>query len=182
MDTDPLTGVGSRRFFLDGLARAIEVAQLAGEQFGVFVFDLDHLACFILQHGYLAGDDLLQRVGRAVGALLEPQSAFSRIGGDEFAFLVRGSDLDQVPTTASRVLGAIAGLAVDPYQVLQPAPGDQPAGSAWTEKQVVTASGVVVYHPEHLAVPGDLVELFSAGLVQAKRAGRGGWVKFRREG
>ncbi|GAA0514655.1 sensor domain-containing diguanylate cyclase [Deinococcus depolymerans] len=83
--TDPLTGLGNRRSFLED----------AGLPGGCLVaVDVDGLKRVNDSQGHAAGDELLRVFGRALRALGPERGAAYRIGGDEFALLLPGGGSD----------------------------------------------------------------------------------------
>jgi len=83
--TDDLTGLPNRRAVL----RAIDVALAAHEPFALMLLDLDGFKEVNDTLGHSAGDTLLELVAMRVRSTLPPQMMLARVGGDEFAILVR---------------------------------------------------------------------------------------------
>lgn len=85
----------SRRDVVTGLANRLafetELDQLtSGHQpFAVILFDLDRFKHINDVFGHAAGDQVLQAVGARLSRLLAPDDLLARIGGDEFAMLMR---------------------------------------------------------------------------------------------
>jgi diguanylate cyclase (GGDEF)-like protein len=128
--TDPLTGVSNRGGW-DATIAAAQV-ELAGgaTTVAVAVFDLDGLKAINDHHGHQAGDEVL----RAFAAILQRQARatdfVARIGGDEFAVLLRDCDANDAKAWCSRVLAAIeAHNADDPRSLLRVSWGSASAGA-----------------------------------------------------
>jgi diguanylate cyclase (GGDEF)-like protein len=83
---DPLTGLGNRLGFEEGMARLLAEGQ--GEV-GLFYLDLDGFKQVNDTLGHGAGDDVLRVVGQRLRHVAGEGDTLARIGGDEFA-LVRG--------------------------------------------------------------------------------------------
>lgn len=106
--TDPLTGLGHRRTFNSALAAARPRAGLA-----VLLIDVDRFKSFNDTRGHQAGDRALTEVAVALsGAMREHDSVF-RIGGDEFAAIVRVSGEDEARNAAERLLHAVRATGGD---------------------------------------------------------------------
>jgi diguanylate cyclase (GGDEF)-like protein len=87
--TDPLTGVANRLRFYDELEPALAVARERNELAGVLYVDLDEFKQINDGRGHLAGDELLRAVARRLLAVARESDLVARIGGDEFAMLLR---------------------------------------------------------------------------------------------
>ena len=99
-DHDPLTQLPNRRAFMRELGRA--VADDA-EPLSLIVLDVDGLKALNDRRGHAAGDECLVRVGALLRTQLRPEDVAFRIGGDEFAVLLVGSDADAATATAVRL-------------------------------------------------------------------------------
>jgi len=80
--TDPLTGLLNRRAFLDGAIGRDEEHQL-------ILIDIDHFKRINETIGHDGGDEVLRVIARALRAAATPEALVARIGGEEFALLVR---------------------------------------------------------------------------------------------
>jgi diguanylate cyclase (GGDEF)-like protein len=87
--TDSLTGLGNHRAFEEELGRALEDADRAGTPLSLALLDLDGLKQTNDRHGHQAGDECIRALA---DGLLEagPHTCAFRIGGDEFAVILRG--------------------------------------------------------------------------------------------
>jgi diguanylate cyclase (GGDEF)-like protein len=103
---DPLTRVGSRRFFEATLAERIQVSM---RQFAVAVFDLDEFKAINDTHGHQAGDRVLQEVAGSLKEAMRPGDVVARLGGDEFVAIMVGVTLRQAELRLQDVVAAIAG-------------------------------------------------------------------------
>lgn len=86
--TDDLTGLWSHGIFPDLLATASRRRE-DGEQLGVLFLDLDRFKQINEELGHLDADAVLREVARRLLAALPPDSVVGRVGGDEFACVVR---------------------------------------------------------------------------------------------
>jgi diguanylate cyclase (GGDEF)-like protein len=102
-ERDPLTGLFNRQAFNRRLAGWIDGAQRRRQPLAVVMFDIDHFNHFNDQHGYLAGDAALSRVGDALRAEARAEDAIARFGGEEFAVAMPGADCALARRFADRV-------------------------------------------------------------------------------
>jgi len=82
---DDLTGLPNRR----ALLREIETALRRPEQFGLLLLDLDGFKEVNDTLGHSAGDTMLELVAMRIRDALPPHVSLARVGGDEFAMLIR---------------------------------------------------------------------------------------------
>jgi len=85
--TDTLTGLPNRRAFLDILERRLDVADQ--EPFGLAFVDLDHFKQVNDTHGHAVGDKVLSEVGAIMNGMASDTFFFARLGGEEFAIIVK---------------------------------------------------------------------------------------------
>lgn len=108
--TDHLTGLFNRRHFQDRMRQAQAQHQRLAQGYGLLILDLDHFKAINDQHGHDAGDAVLKQVGAVLAAQTrhDVEEAF-RLGGEEFAVLLRGAlDPAALQGAAQRLGKAIA--------------------------------------------------------------------------
>lgn len=97
--TDMLTGLGNRHIFTKNSERALVAAARTGASVALIMFDLDHFKAINDTYGHGAGDWVLKQVGKICSARCRKADYLGRIGGEEFAVLLRGADV----ATAARI-------------------------------------------------------------------------------
>jgi diguanylate cyclase (GGDEF)-like protein len=110
---DALTGVANRRHFDVRAAIEIAEARRCGQALGAVVMDIDHFKHINDSHGHGTGDTVLRQVVNAVTLYGRSCDLFARIGGDEFAVLLPGSDRESSLALAERVRQAVAELQIE---------------------------------------------------------------------
>jgi diguanylate cyclase (GGDEF)-like protein len=105
--TDALTGLPNRREFDARLAREMAFADRHAQPFTLLILDLDHFKNVNDQHGHAEGDRVLVQVGRLMREALRGSDEPYRVGGEEFAALLRNAPLGAGRQVALRILEAI---------------------------------------------------------------------------
>jgi two-component system cell cycle response regulator len=86
---DPLTQAYNKRFFDEQLAKDFSHAQRHKLALSLVMLDVDHFKRINDEHGHPAGDHVLQRLAACVMGSLRTEDAFCRVGGEEFAVIMR---------------------------------------------------------------------------------------------
>ncbi|WP_049824404.1 GGDEF domain-containing protein [Desulfurivibrio alkaliphilus] len=109
-NTDPLTGLINRRYFMEILNDLLKQPN-HGNRLGTLLFlDLDNFKPVNDQLGHDAGDIALQVIAERLRNLLREQDYVARLGGDEFVLLFTGDSSNNLDseTVAQRVEANIA--------------------------------------------------------------------------
>jgi diguanylate cyclase (GGDEF)-like protein/PAS domain S-box-containing protein len=95
---DPVTNLPNRQYLADKLHEAIQRHPQRLSYSAVVFMDLDRFKTINDSLGHNVGDQLLRCVAAQLAFLVEENMVFSRMGGDEFAFLLThvGNDKEQV--------------------------------------------------------------------------------------
>jgi diguanylate cyclase (GGDEF)-like protein len=110
--TDFLTGALNRRAFIEMGQREIEHARRNGQPLALLLIDVDHFKPFNDVYGHLNGDVLLIAIVAACRASLRAVDLFVRWGGEEFAVLLPGTDLEGCQVVAEKLRCTVAGLSI----------------------------------------------------------------------
>src|SRR4051794_656499 len=103
--TDALTGIGNRRKLMTDLVRELDEATAMRPR-ALVLYDLDGFKRYNDGFGHPAGDALLARLGRRLGAAVSPWGRAYRLGGDEFCALVQ-VEPDDAPALLDRTRNAL---------------------------------------------------------------------------
>jgi diguanylate cyclase (GGDEF)-like protein len=89
-EIDAMTGLANRSMFEGRLSRALATKGGAAPPVALALIDLDGFKPINDTFGHAAGDECLRQIGRRLRAVFRRPHEVGRIGGDEFAVLVRG--------------------------------------------------------------------------------------------
>jgi diguanylate cyclase (GGDEF)-like protein/PAS domain S-box-containing protein len=107
--TDSLTGLPNRRHFLAQLEQEMARLRRYGQPAStLLMLDLDHFKQVNDNHGHGAGDAVLCRFAEQVRAALRKTDRAGRLGGEEFAILLFGSDGEGAREFAERLRQEVA--------------------------------------------------------------------------
>jgi two-component system cell cycle response regulator len=106
--TDSLTGLYNQRHFYTRLQEEITRARRQNHPLALILVDLDNFKQYNDDHGHVAGDDLLRKVGRIIRRnIRQGVDSGYRYGGDEFAIVLIDATEDNAKTIGSRIQSAI---------------------------------------------------------------------------
>lgn len=86
---DRMTGTLNKEVFQTRCAAAIQNAAHTGHTLLLVVLDLDDFKTVNSREGHQAGDEVLRAFSKGLSAVMRREDLIGRIGGDEFALLVR---------------------------------------------------------------------------------------------
>jgi diguanylate cyclase (GGDEF)-like protein/PAS domain S-box-containing protein len=110
---DAITSLYNRRRFEEELRRQIGRCREEGESAALLLLDLDRFKNVNDSDGHVAGDQLIRSVGRALDDRIDEPDVAARIGGDEFAVILRDIDLAQARAVAEDLRLAITAADTD---------------------------------------------------------------------
>jgi len=101
--TDDLTGIYNRRHFYEKLSQEIARADRHKRPLSLLMFDVDHFKSYNDTHGHLAGNRILERVGRIVSEEIREVDWAFRYGGDEFTIVLPETSKENAVVVAERI-------------------------------------------------------------------------------
>jgi diguanylate cyclase (GGDEF)-like protein len=151
--TDSLTGLWNHRSFHERLRHALLRASALHEQVGLIILDLDDFKKVNDVYGHGIGDQVLTEMGDILRGSVRAGDAVCRIGGEEFAIVLPGGNLDVALRLAERLVRIIETTLFEPVGSL-------------------TVSVGVAVGPEHAANPRELVACAEVAMMTAKAQGK----------
>jgi len=107
--TDPLTGLGNRKYFDRMIDTAVQSSLSSGEPLSLLMLDIDHFKSFNDSYGHLTGDQVLRLVAMSLKHAIKGQDITARYGGEEFAVVLPDTALRQALIVADHIrLGVMA--------------------------------------------------------------------------
>jgi two-component system cell cycle response regulator len=97
---DKLTGLYSRNYFEEEMVRLEHGRRLP---VSILMADVDRMKETNDREGHAAGDALLKRVARLLSGSFRSEDVVARIGGDEFAVLLPGTDAESAQSVLRRL-------------------------------------------------------------------------------
>lgn len=157
--TDPVTGLKNVRYFRARLAESCARVGRDRRPVAVAVIDLDRFKGVNDHYGHPIGDRVLRAAACAIASVCRRDETAARVGGEEFAVILPGSDVEAALCAAERIRRAVQDTAI--------------AIEGLSEPLRVTASIGVASTID--AGSNDPEQLFAAAdraLLEAKKGGR----------
>lgn len=160
---DSLTELPNRRAFFSHLHKELEIARTAGTRLAVGIIDLDGFKPVNDLYGHSTGDRLLIAAGERLQAVGSGRNTlFSRIGGDEFAFVISDAPDDgEILARADEICAALH----DRFDLAD--------GTV-----IISGSVGIAVYPETATTPDQLFDRADYALFHGKRAKRGSSTLF----
>ncbi|MGI9116889.1 MAG: EAL domain-containing protein [Gaiellales bacterium] len=155
---DALTGLLDRSAFEAELAEAVDRCE-RGDSAALLLLDLDGFKRVNDLYGHGIGDQLLQAVGTRIGGALRAGDRAARVGGDEFAVLLRRATQLDARIAAERVRSAVQRARATDLELM--------AG-------VASSIGLVLLRPGDAITVDEALMRADLALYDAKSTQRGG--------
>jgi diguanylate cyclase (GGDEF)-like protein len=109
---DALTGLRNRRALEEAVAREVGLARQHGTSLALLILDLDRFKDLNDTWGHALGDRALCTLGTVLQAATGAKDFVARMGGEEFAVLLPGRDMEQAAAVGERLRGAVEAMRV----------------------------------------------------------------------
>jgi diguanylate cyclase (GGDEF)-like protein len=156
-DTDPMTGLGSKGWFVAEGAETVYGCRLDERPVSLVIIALDDFRAYAERCGHAAADRLLKGVADALRPLAGEKTLLARWSGSEFLALLPGASLREARVLADRMRGAISSK-------------DWPGASGQPRGRMTACAGVAA---SSAAVQGldELIEVAADALAAARWSG-----------
>lgn len=104
---DAMTGAFNRRYFDESLPKEFSFSVRHGLPLSLVILDIDRFKHINDTWGHLAGDHALVEVAHILGSGVRSEDVFARIGGEEFALLLRDCPHQNALALAERMRARI---------------------------------------------------------------------------
>ncbi len=158
---DLLTGLPNRIQLEDRINYAIKLAKRHNGEFAVMFLDLDHFKDINDALGHKSGDRLLIQAAKRLQSIIRDEDTISRLGGDEFIFLLPDSDAEGVVHVVQKLLNSMA----EPFVIDQ------------NELTVTASIGIAIY-PSDGTDQETLSKNADTAMYRAKQNGRNTYCFF----
>ena len=152
---DSLTGINNRAAMDRCLERELELAHRHDHALSLMIVDVDHFKRINDSLGHSAGDAVLKTLTTCMKETMRVSDMLFRYGGEEFALLLSGTDLD-----GARQMGERLRAAVDAYHF------------SYNNKKIDVTVSIGVASVGRRDSANRLFNKADAALYQAKKAGR----------
>lgn len=112
-DLDSLTGLANRRRFRVALAREVERWRRYRVPCALLMLDIDHLKPINDKFGHPVGDMVIRQIAQTLKEVSRDNDTAARLGGEEFALLLAGVDLQRAVAAAERLRGVLGSKRVE---------------------------------------------------------------------
>jgi two-component system cell cycle response regulator len=106
---DGLTGVVNKAYFNDQLQDAVALTRATPTPITLLVLDLDHFKRVNDDYGHPAGDAALRKTAEIVQGNVSDGQLFGRVGGEEFAVMCPGQELEDGKQLAELIRSTVEG-------------------------------------------------------------------------
>ena len=154
--TDPLTGAGNRRHFIERTTAELLRGRRYGAQLALLMLDVDYFKEVNDTYGHSVGDEVLKRLVDCCRQELRETDIFGRYGGEEFAAVLVNTDKTGALRTCKRLLKAISRLKIR-------------AGT--TTVSITVSLGLTMHQADDSSID-TLLKRADDALYQAKNTGR----------
>jgi len=155
---DELTGLGNGRSLRARLHFLMSGESQNTLPLALFMIDMDHFKLINDRYGHVAGDKLIQHVGKILSDSVGDAGEVYRYAGDEFTLLLPGAEEKTARAMAQHVLSSLATKAFRLSKTGDP-------------EKITLSLGVALW-PSDAQDPCALIEAADRGLYRAKRQGR----------
>jgi diguanylate cyclase (GGDEF)-like protein/PAS domain S-box-containing protein len=149
--TDALTGLWNRRAFDARLETTVISSQRGNQPMALILLDIDNFKSINDRFGHPYGDAVLRHVAAILNRAKRAEDVACRFGGEEFAILMPGANIEGAQSLAQRILDSMHAFP-------------------WDREPVTTSIGMAMCSPT--CSSDELVDSADSALYRAKHEGK----------
>ena len=104
---DSLTGINNRAAMDRSLDREVELSHRHDAPLSLLIIDIDHFKRVNDTHGHSTGDSVLKSMANCFKETMRTSDMLFRYGGEEFALLLSGTDVEGARQVGERIRNAV---------------------------------------------------------------------------
>lgn len=160
--TDGLTGVYTRRYFLERFDEEIKRAAMRKTSLAFMMIDADHFKTINDHYGHLTGDQVLKEMALVIRESVREIDIVGRFGGEEFCVVLPDTDTSGAQAVAERIRKSAEKKTIKAYD---------------NSVRVTLSIGIAVY-PSDGKVLEEIMDKADWALYRSKSQGRNCVVAF----
>ncbi|MCL2223365.1 MAG: GGDEF domain-containing protein [Defluviitaleaceae bacterium] len=160
--TDELTGLYSRRYFMENASIALEKCKAEGKCFHIIMTDLDYFKRINDNFGHQVGDEVLKISAKRMMGVTRQSNIIARYGGEEFIIMITEVPYDSAIKNAERIHKT---MEESPFIIKD------------MSMNITVSQGIstLLTHEDTL---DDIIHRADTALYTAKRTGRNKFVEY----
>jgi len=160
--TDGLTGVYTRRYFVERFDEEIRRSALRKSSLAFLMIDADYFKMINDQHGHLTGDQVLKEIANIIQENVREIDIVGRFGGEEFCVVLPDTDTEGARVVAERIRKSAEKRLIKAYD---------------NTVRVTLSIGIAIY-PSDGKMLEEMMDKADWALYRAKSQGRNCVVTF----
>ncbi len=154
-ETDYLTGLYNRRFFMDTLEKEIQYSRRYSTPLCLMMIDVDFFKKVNDRYGHVVGDTVLKQISAMILETIRSSDIGSRYGGEEFGIILKNSDIEEAAMIGERLRNKVEAYNFEANE---------------TRFNATISIGISVFSENDGAI--QLIEKADTNLYEAKKTGR----------
>ena len=174
--TDGLTGCLNHSAMHEALRREIGRCERSGQRLSLVLVDMDDFKRVNEEHGHLAGDEVLRRVGHTLRQSVRQYDLVARYGGDEFTIVTAEAGEQEAAEVAGRALAGLAAALGELDTTLSASAGVAEWAPGETSTGLLSRADRALLYGKHEGFAGtvvsatDVPERFGSGRFRRREA------------
>ena len=149
--TDPLTGLGNRRFLLEAIKKHIALNHRNQQPLSLCMIDLDDFKKINDDFGHDKGDKVLKEFSDFLVEQCRQSDILARFGGEEFVILMPNTNMEKAQTLVRRILDKLNKITI-------------------SGQKLTFSAGVADL--KHVSSSQNLIDLADKAMYEVKRNGK----------